>query len=77
VGVPKRCETPALLMRKAETNFRQVPGDDAVTTPPFNAVSDVCDLGAEFHLGGISFSGPIGDRFNTQKPWSFSFPFTT
>lgn len=66
-----------LRIRRADAIFWQVPGDSQVTTPPFNAVADVSDLGTEFHLGGVHFAGPMLGCANTQKPWVFPFPFTT
>lgn len=66
-----------LRVRRADSIFGQVPGDSAVSTPPFNVVADVSALGSEPHLGGIGFSGPIGACTDTQEPWRFPFPFTT
>ncbi|MDR7150832.1 hypothetical protein J2W49_002795 [Hydrogenophaga palleronii] len=66
-----------LLVRKADSIFWQVPGNPQVTTPPFNAIEDVSDLGSEFHLGGVHFAGPMLGCADTQKPWVFPFPFTT
>ncbi len=57
--------------------FWQVPGDDAVDDFPFNSVEDVSgELGPDFFLGGIEFTGPIGACAGTQTEWQLDFPFT-
>jgi Polyglycine hydrolase-like, structural repeat len=67
----------ALNIRRADSIFWQVPGDNAVVTPPFLAIPSVEALGSEFFLGGVLFSGPFGACSDTQTEFVFDFPFTT
>jgi len=65
-----------LSIRRASSIFWQVLDNPEFSMPPFNAIPMVSDLGSEFFLGGVHFSGPILGCFNTQKAWVFPQPFT-
>lgn len=67
----------AIHVRLADSIFWQVPGDEAVVSPPFLATPSVSALGSEFFNGGVEFEGPFGACSGTQTEWVFNQPFTT
>ncbi|WP_141137899.1 hypothetical protein [Actibacterium lipolyticum] len=64
-----------LNLRRADSIFWQVPGDDAVDDFPFVSTEEVAALGDDFFLGGVEFGGPIGACAGPFIPWQFPQPF--
>ena len=63
-------------VRRADAVFWQRQDGEVVTDFPYNTVEDVSDLDNEFFLGGIQFTGPIGQCTEDNNPWQFAFPIT-
>ncbi len=65
-----------LEITRVNNIFWQIPGNDALQTPPF-LQEDVSTLETDLFLGGVNFSGPFGACTGTQTAWNFPFPFTS
>ncbi len=63
-------------VRKADSFFWQTQANQVVTDFPYNAVEEVSDLGSDAFLGGLEFTGPIGQCAGENEPWQFFQPLT-
>lgn len=63
-------------VRRADAIFWESPDGEVVNDSPYNTVEDVSELDNEFFLGGIQFTGPIGQCADANDPWKFNFPIT-
>ncbi|MBX2862689.1 MAG: hypothetical protein KTR27_03970 [Leptolyngbyaceae cyanobacterium MAG.088] len=66
-----------LRVRQAETFTWQTMTNIVIDDPPYMQSDNINqDFGTVPYLGGISFSGPIGDCEEENDPWQFNFPLT-
>ena len=63
-------------VRNAASFSWQTQDNQVVTSFPYNAVESVESLGSNEFLGGIRFTGPIGQCAGTDEPWQFFQPLT-
>lgn len=48
-----------------------------ITDAPYNQSDDIqADFGDEFYLGGVEFTGAIGQCEEANDPWQFNYPLT-
>lgn len=65
-----------LNVRKADAFFWQTRINEVVNGFPYNSAEDVYKLGDDAFLGGIEFTGPIGQCADENEPWQFFYPLT-
>ena len=66
-----------LRITQAETFTWQTITGFVITDAPYNQSDDVqADFGEEAYLGGIEFTGAIGQCADDNDPWQFNYPLT-
>ncbi len=66
-----------LRIMEAESFTWQTITNVVIDDDPYNQSDDVqADFGDEFYLGGIDFTGAIGQCEEANDPWQFNFPLT-